>query len=374
MSDESIRDRLKSPAPSDEANSGGDSRHSELTSADFQQTHSTPADPGQRVAHGGTTVLHEETSGLAHHDLDPDEAAAAERKIAMLFLLSVLGVVGFFAVYWFAPFQFAVEEDNEYYTPLLGVTMALALGGMGAGAVMWAKTLMHGEETVQERHDLASSPEDRAETGQMLKDGLAQTQLGRRKLLTGSLLLAGASLPVLAVVPLAGLGKWQHKERSLGTTAWAKGVRLVRENGTPVRLGDLQVGGAESVFPDVASGAKYADSAVLLIRMRPDELKPSRNPDDWAIDGHVAYSVICTHLGCPVKLYEQQTHNLFCPCHQSTFKADEGCKVTFGPAARPLPQLALALDDEGFFVAQGDFAEPVGPSFWERRDDYLKDL
>lgn len=336
-----------------------------------------PAEPASGPA-ADDHAAHESvtTTFATDHEAQSDarEEAAAERKVAALFLLSFLGVVSFFGVYWFFPFQFAVEENNEYYTPLLGLSMALALGGIGAGAVLWAKTLMHDEEAVQERHPFASDAAHRAETGQMLKDGLAQTQLGRRKLLTGSLVLAGASLPLLAVPPIFGLGRFQHKERSLATTAWAKGVRLVRDNGTPVRLGDLQVGGAESVFPDVPSGARFADSAVLLIRMRPEELQPSRNPADWAIDGHVAYSVICTHLGCPVKLYEQQTHHLFCPCHQSTFMADKGCEVKFGPAARPLPQLALALDEEGYFVARGDFTEPVGPSYWERKDNYSKEL
>ena len=71
-----------------------------------------------------------------------------------------------------------------------------------------------------------------------------------------------------------------------------------------------------------------------------------------------------------MKLYEQQKHHLFCPCHQSTFDAANGAKVLFGPAARNLPQLAISVDAEGYFVAQGDFNEPVGPSFWERKDSY----
>jgi ubiquinol-cytochrome c reductase iron-sulfur subunit len=41
-------------------------------------------------------------------------------------------------------------------------------------------------------------------------------------------------------------------------------------------------------------------------------------------------------------------------------------KVIFGPAARPLPQLAITVDAEGYLVAQQPFTEPVGPSFWER--------
>jgi ubiquinol-cytochrome c reductase iron-sulfur subunit len=122
----------------------------------------------------------------------------------------------------------------------------------------------------------------------------------------------------------------------------------------------------ESVFPDVEHGTKIADSPALLIRMRPEELKLKGEKADWAYQGHVVYSSVCTHLGCPVKLYEQQTHNLFCPCHQSTFAADLGAKVLFGPAARPLPQLAISVDEDGYFVAESDFDEPVGPSYWER--------
>jgi ubiquinol-cytochrome c reductase iron-sulfur subunit len=87
---------------------------------------------------------------------------------------------------------------------------------------------------------------------------------------------------------------------------------------------------------------------------------------NWTVDGIVAYSKICTHVGCPVALYEQTTHHILCPCHQSTFDATRGAEVIFGPAARPLPQLPLATDAQGFLVAASDYHEPVGPSFWER--------
>ncbi|MFC7587604.1 ubiquinol-cytochrome c reductase iron-sulfur subunit [Nonomuraea antimicrobica] len=82
----------------------------------------------------------------------------------------------------------------------------------------------------------------------------------------------------------------------------------------------------------------------------------------------MAYSKICTHVGCPAALYEQNTHHILCPCHQSTFDATDGAKVIFGPAARPLPQLPITVDSEGYLIAQGDFEVPVGPSYWERGD------
>ena len=97
-----------------------------------------------------------------------------------------------------------------------------------------------------------------------------------------------------------------------------------------------------------------------------DQLHPSPGKEDWAYDGIVAYSKVCTHVGCPVALYEQQTHHLLCPCHQSTFDLADNGKVLFGPAARPLPQLPIGVDSEGYLIATSGFTEPVGPSFWER--------
>jgi ubiquinol-cytochrome c reductase iron-sulfur subunit len=100
--------------------------------------------------------------------------------------------------------------------------------------------------------------------------------------------------------------------------------------------------------------------------MRPDELAPADGRENWHVDGIVAYSKICTHAGCPVSLYEATTHHLLCPCHQATFDLADNGAVVFGPATRSLPQLPLAVDDDGVLVAQSDFTEAVGPSYWER--------
>jgi ubiquinol-cytochrome c reductase iron-sulfur subunit len=102
------------------------------------------------------------------------------------------------------------------------------------------------------------------------------------------------------------------------------------------------------------------------MRLDPQKMKVSAGRETWHHDGIVAYSKICTHVGCPVALYEQQTHHLLCPCHQSTFDLTQECKVIFGPAGHALPQLPITVDAEGFLVAQSDFLEPVGPSYWER--------
>jgi ubiquinol-cytochrome c reductase iron-sulfur subunit len=106
--------------------------------------------------------------------------------------------------------------------------------------------------------------------------------------------------------------------------------------------------------------------AVIVVRLRPEDLHLPADRKDWTHEGIIAFSKICSHMGCAVGLYEQQTHHLLCPCHQSTFDVETGAQVIFGPAARPLPQLAITVDSEGYLVAKQGFTEPVGPSFWER--------
>ncbi len=362
----SVTDRLRSPGAQ---SSGGDTRESDITPADFQQTDSRSqlheGDERQRL-HTGPAVEEVEVQEPRAEDIDPAAARAAERLVSALFFTSFLGVIGFIAAYVFWPFQYEGRGPWNFYTPILGITMLMALGGVGAGAVVWAKRLMPNEEAVQERHPFHSDPADREATAQALKQGLAQTQIGRRSLLRNTLLLGGGSLALLPIPLLFSLGPYKNKERVLATTGWRAGVRLIRQNGTPIHRNDVQIGGIETVFPDVPRGTKLADSSALLIRMRPDDLIAKPGQEDWSPDGYIVYSAICTHLGCPVKLYEQQSHHLFCPCHQSTFLANDNAKVVFGPAARPLPQLPISVNPEGYFVADGDFPEPIGPSYWER--------
>jgi ubiquinol-cytochrome c reductase iron-sulfur subunit len=362
MSD-SIRDRLKSPAGLGEQSGGGDSSESDLSTSDFVQTDSRSSHGSQQTVAvtppgGGGTVVD-----------DPNALKRAERAVSALFLMAALGVVGFVVSFIVTPFHFGEDKFN-WYTPLLGVFMAMALTGVGAGAVLWAKTLMNDEETVQQRHHMASTPESRAETAAVLKQGFHDSGLPRRRMLRNTILLGAGSLAILPLPFLKDLGRTKGMATAMSTTGWRKGSKLLDELGRPVKLGDLEIGSVKSVFPDVEGGRRMADSAALIIRMQPELLKEPASRTDWTVDGHVVYSVICTHLGCPVKLYEQQTHHLFCPCHQSTFDAAEGARVLFGPAARNLPQLAISVDDEGYFVAQGDFNEPVGPSYWERNESY----
>ena len=154
-------------------------------------------------------------------------------------------------------------------------------------------------------------------------------------------------------------------------TMWNSGVRLTRDpSGVPIKASEVTLGSVYHVIPDGLNDLYHkldekAKAAVLLVRVNPGVLNEPEDRKGWSYDGIVAYSKICTHVGCPVALYEQHTHHLLCPCHQSTFDLADNCKVIFGPAARPLPQLPITVDEEGYLIAQSDFTEPIGPSYWE---------
>ncbi len=369
----SIVDRLKA-APNNATDTDGEPT---LNATDArgpapQSSRSTRRADAREVAHrhgvndAGTRPV-DVAPGHEYH-LDPQAEKRAERQVSLCFL--VAGLAGFVFVFVY----FLVDLDWRVVTPLLHLTHTVLLGtllgisliAMGAAPIIWAKKLMPHEEAVQEREPFASRPEDQEATLAVLAQGLQEVGVPRRKVLLGSLGFGGLGLGLAAAMPLVGIGPYQGNriENELTSTPFRAGMRLVRENGAPVRIGDLSIGAILTVFPE-ADVHDY-DSPTMLIRMRPEEFKPVAGREDWSVDGYVAYSKICTHLGCPVSLYQQVTHQLLCPCHQSTFLASEGARVIFGPAARPLPQLAIAVDDEGYFIAQGDYSEPIGPSYWSR--------
>jgi ubiquinol-cytochrome c reductase iron-sulfur subunit len=156
---------------------------------------------------------------------------------------------------------------------------------------------------------------------------------------------------------------------SLRHTVWRKGTRLmIADSDMPVRPADFNSpGGMITVIPEgyQDDDVALAKAATIIIKFAPGQLQ-APTIMNWTVDNIVAYSKICTHVGCPVALYEQTTHHILCPCHQSTFDATKGATVLFGPASRPLPQLPLTTNAAGYLVAQSDYHEPVGPSFWER--------
>jgi ubiquinol-cytochrome c reductase iron-sulfur subunit len=307
-------------------------------------------------------------------DTDPRAAKRAERQVASMFLLSAFGTLLLIFSFFFIPedvFVFVPVLGNQNAHQLgLGLGMAISLFFIGMGAIHWAKTLMPDTEVVAQRHEFRSPDSDRKDFVSAVKEGAAAAGLGRRSLIKRSL---GAALGLSALSPLIllrDLGPLPGKE--LEKTTWKSGTYLVTDPGNRrIKASDLEVGAVAQVLPEIEDPehrklSDIAKDAVLLIRLRPQEF--NLEPDRLAMthDGIIAFSKICSHMGCAVALYEQQTKHLLCPCHQSTFDVTRAAKVIFGPAARPLPQLDITIDNEGYLVARQPFSEPVGPSFWER--------
>jgi ubiquinol-cytochrome c reductase iron-sulfur subunit len=369
----------------------------EVTPADDHRA-AVRLDEGHVVGEGGLPDRFT-NPGLPHHvprmaDLDEDAARRAEKQVATLFGISILGTLLFIVAY------FAIDIRETIFLPgigttsasntALGVTLALSLLGIGLGAVHWAKTLMPDTEVVEERHPMRASDESRRRVVDVMAEGGQTSQVTRRPLIKYTLGGALGLFAVPIVLQVAGsLGPMPQK--SLSLTWWNGGpsgpgeeptftpLRLMRDpENTPILASDVTLGSVfhvmpEGLLPDPVThegGAEHvleekAKAAVLLMRLDPDVIT-SQKEIDWGYEGIVAYSKICTHVGCPVGLYEQQTHHLLCPCHQSTFDVTQDCKVIFGPAKRPLPQLKITVDDEGYLVSAAPFAEAIGPSFWER--------
>ncbi|MDP9392580.1 MAG: Rieske (2Fe-2S) protein [Actinomycetota bacterium] len=315
---------------------------------------------------------------IVHVEPGPEPGSTMEkravRQVGTAFTLAGVFAFAFVFVYvgsgWFLPdWQWEITEFgwSALFTPMLGLFMGLSMTMVGIGLVLYTKKLLPHETAVQDKHD--GSHFDRVTTGATLVGGYHTSGLGRRKLITRSLAFMGGGLGLMLLMPLGGLIKNPNKGDPLGTTNWAEGVRLVRNDGSPIRPGDQEPGSLETVFPAVPGGNRQADAATMLIRLRPEQLnslRPREGHGDFRYGDYVAYSKICTHAGCPVSLYEQETSRILCPCHQSMFDVTQGAKPVFGPATRALPQLPIAVDEDGFFVARSDYIEAVGPTYWNR--------
>src|SRR6478736_1958405 len=291
-------------------------------------------------------------------DKEPAAMQRAVRTVYTLFYLSIAGSIWAVAAYMLFPIESGSMVDIRNNNLFIGLGIALALLAIGIGAIHWSKAVMSDKEFTEPRHATRGRDTTREAAIQAFADANEESGFGRRVMIRNSMIAA-------LVAPVA----------LLQTTMWKEGSRLAHDpSGEPIRAADVTLGSAVHVIPEELASVSHSDgyleekakALVLLVRLLPEQLTESEDRKDWSYNGIVAYSKVCTHVGCPVALYEQQTHHLLCPCHQSQFDVTDGAKVIFGPAARPLPQLPITVDAEGYLVARSDFTEPVGPSFWER--------
>ena len=297
-------------------------------------------------------------------------AKTAEKIIAACFVLSMLASVGFIAAY--VGLEVHTVDATLRSNLALGLAMSIAFIAMGVGATIWVRSIMPDVELTEERHVLASTEQEREQFTKTFTEGAEASGFVKRPLLRRTLIAASVPLAVAPLVVLRDMGPLPGTV--LRHTAWRKGTRMVVYGpNTPLRAADFSTPGQMiTVVPEgyADNQEELAKATTIIIKLAPGELQPNRpgSPGtimNWTVDDIVAYSKICTHVGCPVALYEQTTHHILCPCHQSTFDATNGAQVLFGPAPRPLPQLPIGVDSDGFLIATSDFHEPVGPAFWE---------
>ncbi|HEY5820556.1 MAG TPA: Rieske 2Fe-2S domain-containing protein [Propionibacteriaceae bacterium] len=321
-------------------------------------------------------------------DVDEQAADRATRQVATMFAMVPVLAIAFVVVYFAVPPERYVDFGFLHTNAknlLLGLTSGMALLLLGVGAVQWGRQLMDDHEAVDYRHGASSSPEDVEYVLEELDKGIDESKITRRKVLGRSLIGALAALGLPLIVSFADLGPKPTKKvraATIESTIWAEGIRLVHDiTYEPIKASDIEIGQLVNAEPENLKdlhGTEFqvakSKAAIIIVRMDPNTIKIPASRQTWQIGGILCYSKICTHVGCPISLWEQQTHHLLCPCHQSTFDLGDSGLVVFGPAARALPQLPITTDSEGYLVAQRGFDVPTGPSFFERdsRKDFEK--
>jgi ubiquinol-cytochrome c reductase iron-sulfur subunit len=267
-------------------------------------------------------------------------------NIAVLasFAASALSGLGLAAVYW-------VNAG----TTLEGAFLGAALLFLAIGLVVWSHHLLPKGPFFEEYPDMQSPPAEEAKLLATMDRG----GLGRRRLLLASLAALAVSIGAGLLSTLRSLGPAPN---SLASTVWKNRLVLIDSDGKPVKVGDLPVGGALSVYPQ--GFVDEPDVAAMLIQLPPGANHPLPGRASWVRHDLICYSKVCSHAGCPVNLYDHIHMALECPCHQSTFAVCFGARPIFGPAAGSLAQLPLSIDADGTLRSAGDFSQPPGPVFW----------
>lgn len=335
----------------------------------------------------------------------------AEQNVALWFLLAGGFGLALLLVFLFWPWEYPHDGKGNgalypLTTPLYGLTFGLSVLAIAIGAIMYVKKFIPEEISIQDRHDGASPEIHRKTAAANLTDALEGSTIRRRKLIGMSLGVGFGAFGLGTLVAFAGgliKNPWKPvvetadgKTAMLWTSGWTpryhgETIFLARATGkhlgapfVKMRPEDLDAGGMETVFPwresdgdgttaesheklnEIMMGVR---NPVMLIRIRPADMAKvtkRKGQESFNFGDLFAYTKICSHLGCPSSLFEQQSYRILCPCHQSQFDALTYAKPIFGPAARALAQLPITIDTNGHLVANGDFVEAVGPAFWER--------
>jgi Rieske Fe-S protein len=170
----------------------------------------------------------------------------------------------------------------------------------------------------------------------------------RRRVLRWVIWLGTGAFSVVLLLPALALRALTREVEVVAagdTLVYAAGDQA----GAPIAAEAIAPGTAVQAFPEGKSDNEQ--NLIELVRLAEDV--PA---------SLVAFSAICTHLGCSVLPNLTAEGYILCPCHASLFDPAADAAVLTGPANRPLPALPLEIAADGVVVTAGGFAGPVGPA------------
>lgn len=174
-----------------------------------------------------------------------------------------------------------------------------------------------------------------------------QQRLATRRRILRWVIRAGTGAFSLALLlPALALRSLTQEVKSVAAgdlLVFATGPRA----GASIDVTALEPGAAVQAFPQDKSDNER--NLIELVRLGAD--LPT---------GLVAFSAICTHLGCTVAPGLNDRGDIICPCHGSQFDPARDAAVVRGPASRPLPALPLQISAGGQVLAASGFSGPIG--------------
>lgn len=139
--------------------------------------------------------------------------------------------------------------------------------------------------------------------------------------------------------------------RALLAAAAAAGICYVGAMAYPIYrylASPAEMAASESAIAEVTlKGAQtLAPASALMFKFGPSPAMLIHNEDGkW-----VAFSAVCTHLGCTVQ-YEPQMNRIHCACHGGVYNPETGANVS-GPPPKPLRSYKVAVGADSVVVSR----------------------
>ncbi len=319
----------------------------------------------------------------------------AERGVAACFVIAAMSGVAFIVYFcagawkWHLP---GTAQNFRFYTPILGGLLAALLLFLGLGLVLWAKWLMPEEEVIQERHDDATTEEDKLMTEATLTVGLDDTGLPRRGLILRSLGLAGGALLTVPLVALVG-AMIKKPGDQLFHTMFRPNKKMFPKTGGRVPIvyhdwrqvspGRPRARRDHHRVPRRAGAGRERlrrhDLRVVADDHHPAAPGPDRQvpqgPGRLRLAGAATPSTSRSPRSAPTRAARPRctsSRPRAC-CARATSRSSRcsstrsRCSARPPAACRSCPSTWWSVTtDRQYFVARSDYHEAIGPGFWER--------